>query len=77
VSTRSPRWSACVVSSIYSRVPKVREIADSGHSIVIAQNGKPAVVVMNVAQHDPRQDTLAMLKLLVQSQASLVRTART
>lgn len=55
----------------------VREIADSGQSIVITQNGKPTVVVMDVEQHDRLQDTLAMLKLLAQSQDSLVRTGRT
>ena len=55
----------------------VREVADSGQSIVITQNGKPAVVVMDVEQHDRLLDTLAMLKLLAQSQDSLVRTGRT
>ncbi len=54
----------------------VREIADSGQSIVITQNGRPTVVVMDVEQHDRLHDTLAMLKLLAQSQDSLVRTGR-
>ena len=54
----------------------VREVADSGQPVVITQNGKPRVVLMDVKQHDRLQDTLAMLKLLAQSQDSLVRTGR-
>ena len=54
----------------------VREVADGGQAVVITQNGKPKVVLMDVEQHDRLQDTLAMLKLLAQSQASLARTRR-
>ena len=55
----------------------VREVSESGQSVVITQNGKAKVVVMDVEQHDRLQDTLAMLKLLAQSQESLTRTGRT
>jgi len=55
----------------------VKEISEGGDPVVITQNGKPKVVVMDVGQHDRLQDTLAMLKLLVHSQASLARTGRT
>ena len=55
----------------------VQEISERGQSVVITQNGKPKVVVMDVRQHDRLQDSLAMLKLLAQSQDSLVRTGRT
>ena len=55
----------------------VREVSDGGQSMVITQNGKAKVVVMDVEQHDRLQDTLAMLKLLAQSQESLTRTGRT
>ena len=55
----------------------VQEISERGQSVVITQNGKPKVVVMDVRQHDRLQDTLAMLKLLAQSQDSLVQTGRT
>jgi prevent-host-death family protein len=55
----------------------VREVSEGGQPVVITQNGKPKVVVMDVHQHDRLQDTLAMLKLLAQSQDSLVRTGRT
>jgi len=54
----------------------VGEIVDSGQSIVITQNGKPRVVVMDAAEHDRMQDTLAMLKLLAQSVDSLARTGK-
>lgn len=54
----------------------VREVAE-GQPVVITQNGKPKVVLMDVRQHDRLQDTLAMLKLLAQSQESLSRAGRT
>lgn len=54
----------------------VREVADGGQPVVITQNGKPRVVLMDVEQHDRLQDTLAMLKLLAQSQVSLAQTGR-
>ena len=55
----------------------VKEVSEGGASIVVTQNGKPKVVVMDVVRHDQLQDTLAMLKLLAQSQANLARTRRT
>ena len=55
----------------------VRDVSESGQSVVITQNGKAKVVVMDIEQHDRLQDTLAMLKLLAQSQESLTRTGRT
>ena len=55
----------------------VRDVSESGQSVVITQNGKAKVVVMDVEQHDRLQDTLALLKILAQSQESLTRTART
>lgn len=54
----------------------VQEVADGGQSLVITQNGRPKVVVMGVEQHDRLQDTLAILKLLAQSQAVLTKTGR-
>ena len=55
----------------------VRDVSESGQSVIITQNGKAKVVVMDVEQHDRLQDTLAMLKILAQSQESLTRTGRT
>ena len=54
----------------------IQEVADGGGAVVITQNGKPRVVVMDVKQHDRLQDTLAMLKLLAQSQDSLAKTGK-
>ena len=54
-----------------------REVSDGGQSVVITQNGQAKVVVMDVEQYDRLQDTLAMLKILAQSQESLTRTGRT
>ncbi len=52
----------------------LREVTDSKQSIVITQNGKPGVVLMDAAEHDRLQDTLAMLKILAQSEDSLARS---
>ena len=51
----------------------VQEVSESGETVVITQNGTPRVVVMDIRQHDQLQDTLAMLKLLAQSQHSLAK----
>ncbi len=53
----------------------VQEVSD-GQPVVITQNGKPRVVMMDVKQHDRLQDTLAMLKLLAQSQDALSKSGR-
>ena len=54
----------------------IREVVESGQSIVITQNGKPCVVVMDAVEHDRIQDTLAMLRLLAQSEGSFARTGK-
>jgi prevent-host-death family protein len=54
----------------------VHEIADGGEAVIITQNGKPKVVVMDVKEHDRLHDTLAMLKLLAQSQDHLAKTGQ-
>jgi prevent-host-death family protein len=55
----------------------LREVSEGGQPVVITQNGKPKVVLMDVAQHDRLQETLAMLKLLAHSQEDLAKTGRT
>lgn len=55
----------------------VREVVDSRQPVLITQNGKPTVVVMDAGEHDRLQDTLAMLKLLAQSVDSVARGAPT
>jgi prevent-host-death family protein len=54
----------------------VQEVADGGQTVVITQNGKPKIVLMDVEQHDRLQETLSMLKLLAQSQDALSKTGR-
>ena len=55
----------------------VQEVSESGETVVITQNGTPRVVVMDIRRHDQLQDTLAMLKLLAQSQDSLAKGDKT
>ena len=55
----------------------VREVSGGGEPVVITQHGRPKVVVMDVRQHERLLDTLAMLKLLAQSQDALAKTGRT
>jgi prevent-host-death family protein len=54
----------------------VQEVADGGQPLVITQNGRARAVLMDVEQHDRLLDTLAMLKLLAQSQEGLARSGR-
>ncbi|HXT98180.1 MAG TPA: type II toxin-antitoxin system Phd/YefM family antitoxin [Polyangia bacterium] len=54
----------------------VQEVSQGGQPVVITQNGKPKVVLMDVAQHDRLQETLALLKLLAHSQDDLAKTGR-
>lgn len=48
-----------------------------GEPVLITQNGRARVVVIDVKRHDDAQATLAMLKLLAQSQDSLARGNKT
>jgi prevent-host-death family protein len=49
----------------------------SGEPVLITQNGRASVVVLDARRHDEAQATLAMLKLLAQSQDSLARGDKT
>ena len=49
----------------------------SGEPVLITQNGRASVVVIDAKRHDDTQATLAMLKLLAQSQDSLARGDKT
>ena len=48
----------------------------SGEPVLITQNGRASVVVIDAKRHDDAQATLAMLKLLAQSQDSLAEATR-
>ncbi|HVR03213.1 MAG TPA: type II toxin-antitoxin system Phd/YefM family antitoxin [Polyangia bacterium] len=54
----------------------VHEVSGGGQTVVITQNGKPKVVLMDVDQYDRLQETLSMLKLLAQSRDALTKTGR-
>jgi prevent-host-death family protein len=55
----------------------VGEAVRTGEPILITQNGRARVVVMDARRHDDMQATLSMLKLLAQSQESLARGEKT
>lgn len=54
----------------------VREVCQGGQPVVITQHGKARAVLMDVKEHDRLRDTLAMLKLLAQSEVSLAKGGR-
>jgi prevent-host-death family protein len=60
---------------------RTKEVIDqavhSGEPVLITQNGRARVVVIDAKRHEDTQATLAMLKLLAQSQDSLARGDRT
>jgi len=47
----------------------IREVADSGRTVLITQNGEAKAVVMDVELYDRWKTPLAMLKILAQSEA--------
>jgi prevent-host-death family protein len=55
----------------------IDQVVHSGEPVLITQNGRARVVVIDAKRHDDAQATLAMLKLLAQSQESLARGDRT
>lgn len=47
------------------------ELKDSGQAMVITQNGEATMVVQSVAEYERMQETLALLKMLAQSQQAV------
>ncbi|WP_024592163.1 MULTISPECIES: type II toxin-antitoxin system Phd/YefM family antitoxin [unclassified Pseudoalteromonas] len=43
------------------------ELKNDGEAYIITQNGEAAMVVQSVAEYEQTQETLAMLKMLTQS----------
>lgn len=43
------------------------ELKEDGQAYIITQNGEAAMVVQSVSEYEQTQETLAMLKMLVQS----------
>ena len=58
----------------------VRTLGEQRQPLVITQNGKARAVVLDLASYEQVQDSLALLKILAQSSASVaagrVRTAK-
>lgn len=47
------------------------ELKADGEHYVITQNGEPAMVVQSVKEYEQTQETLAMLKMLAQSERDI------
>ena len=47
----------------------IREVSDNGRTVLITQNGEAKAVVMDVELYDRWKATLAMLRILAQSEA--------
>jgi prevent-host-death family protein len=48
----------------------VREICEDHKSVIITQNGEAKAIVQDLESYEQLQDSLAMLKILAQSQKS-------
>ena len=51
----------------------VRDISEQRLTVMVTQNGEPKVVVVGVEAWEELQETIAMLKLLTQSELELDR----
>lgn len=49
------------------------ELKDDGEAYIITQNGEAAMVVQSVAEYEQMQNTLAMLKMIAQSEKSIAQ----
>ena len=49
----------------------IRKIANCGQPMVITQNGEAKAILQDIVQYEQTQESLAMLKMLAQSQDSL------
>ena len=49
----------------------IRQIADRRQPMVITQNGEAKAILQDIVQYEQTQESLALLKMLAQSQASL------
>jgi len=47
------------------------ELKDDGEAYIITQNGEAAMVVQSVAEYEQTQETLAMLKMISQSEKDI------
>lgn len=62
------------ISYLKANAAKVaEELKSNGEPYIITQNGEAAMVVQSVAEYEQTQETLAMLKLLAQSEQDIVK----
>jgi prevent-host-death family protein len=56
------------ISYLKANAAKIaEELKNDGEAYIITQNGEAAMVVQSVAEYEQTQETLAMLKLITQS----------
>jgi prevent-host-death family protein len=56
------------VKAQYANPTKIaQELKEDGEHYVITQNSEPAMVVQSIHEYEQTQETLAMLKMLAQS----------
>tara|TARA_R110002095_G_scaffold216412_1_gene213536 strand:- start:1739 stop:2014 length:276 start_codon:yes stop_codon:yes gene_type:complete len=49
----------------------IAELRSGGEPYIITQNGEAAMVVQSIAEYEQTQETLAMLKMLAQSESDI------
>ena len=49
------------------------ELKDTGQAMIITQNGEATMVVQSVDEYERMQETLALLKMLAQSQQAVTQ----
>lgn len=60
------------VSYLKSHAAEVlREVTEGGKTIVITQHGEPRAVLQDIGAYEETQESLALLKMLAQSAASV------
>ena len=66
------RESVKPISYLKSNTAKaLREITESGKTMVITQHGEAKAVLQDIATYEQTQESLALLKILAQSSKSL------
>lgn len=53
----------------------IRSVAEDGRIFIVTQNGTAKAVLLDIAEYDRLQETMALLKILAQGQAD-VRAGR-
>jgi len=62
------------ISYLKANAAKIaKELKDDGEAYIITQNGEAVMVVQSVAEYEQTQETLAMLKMIAQSEKSIAQ----